>query len=158
MPDRRTGRQIYLTTCVSCHSRDVPAEPLAWRPEAVSFPPGNYEEENEPPEFEMHEDPPHLVDPTPQVLLGAEIYQESCATCHAEDGTGRNWIGSFLDPPPPNLNQPTPLTPSEREALVGAVRDGIVGTAMPAWRHVLDKSQIDAVVAYIEAAFRRPAP
>ena len=33
------------------------------------------------------------------------------------------------------------------------IRDGIAGTSMPAWKDVLDDTQIDHIVAYIGAVF-----
>ena len=33
------------------------------------------------------------------------------------------------------------------------IRDGVVGTSMPAWKSVLEESQINALVEYISRAF-----
>ena len=33
------------------------------------------------------------------------------------------------------------------------IRDGLPGTSMPAWRHVLGRAEIDAVAAYVSRAF-----
>jgi cytochrome c oxidase cbb3-type subunit 3 len=39
--------------------------------------------------------------------------------------------------------------------LRSTIRDGLPGTSMPAWRHVLGRGEIDAVAAYVSRAFFR---
>ena len=33
------------------------------------------------------------------------------------------------------------------------IREGLPGTSMPAWRDVLERAEVDAVVAYVTRAF-----
>ena len=40
-----------------------------------------------------------------------------------------------------------------RERLRHAIREGLPGTTMPAWKSVLSESQLEAVMAYISRAF-----
>jgi cytochrome c oxidase cbb3-type subunit 3 len=40
-----------------------------------------------------------------------------------------------------------------RERLAAAIRDGLPGTSMPAWRHVLSDAQIHEIVEYIDRVF-----
>jgi cytochrome c oxidase cbb3-type subunit 3 len=37
------------------------------------------------------------------------------------------------------------------------IRDGLEGTSMPGWKHVLTPAEIDALGAYVMRAFFRPA-
>ena len=40
-----------------------------------------------------------------------------------------------------------------RQRLAQRIRDGLPGTSMPAWRHVLQPAEIDAVAAYVRRVF-----
>jgi len=161
-PELRAGQRLYLSSCVSCHARAGDG-PLEWRNVAVSWPEGNYLEHDEAPGdpvtavFERHESAPALASADARVREGERLYQRNCAHCHAEDGTGRNWIGSFLQPPPPDFTAPPGAAPRGHADLARLIADGAPGTSMPAWRQVLDAQQIDALARYLRAAFRRYA-
>jgi cytochrome c oxidase cbb3-type subunit 3 len=43
-----------------------------------------------------------------------------------------------------------------RERLAQVIREGLEGTSMPAWKHVLEPAEIDAVGAYVARAFFQP--
>jgi len=168
------GRRLYLAACVSCHDRArVDDEGRPWELRGVSYPPGNYEESHDgqahgaahdaAPQgpvdpYELHETPPALHRPSARVRRGERIYQRDCAHCHAADGTGRNWIGSFLEPHPPDLTAAPVRARLSRDLVVRVTRDGVPGTSMPSWRGVLRPAEIDAVSAYVIAAFVAPAP
>ena len=108
-PEQQRGKRLFLSSCVSCHDigRINDAGP-AWSPEAVSYPPGGYAHshpQGDPapvPYYERHERPPALAGLSPEERRGERLFQPNCAACHAADGTGRNWVGSFLRPPPPD--------------------------------------------------------
>jgi cytochrome c oxidase cbb3-type subunit 3 len=76
------------------------------------------------------------------------LFQDNCAFCHAADGTGRNWIGSFLDEHPRDLTGARARTMSDDE-LRNVIREGVAGTSMPAWRHVLSEAQVFDIAAYV---------
>jgi cytochrome c oxidase cbb3-type subunit 3 len=84
---------------------------------------------------------------------GERLFQNNCAFCHAADGTGRNWIGTFLDPSPRDLTDSDFMSALTRERLHEAIRRGVPGTSMPAWGSVLAKQEIEAIVAYIHRVF-----
>jgi len=156
----RAGQQLFLSSCVSCHAGGG-SGPLEWRNEAVTWPEGNYLEHGEAGAdpvtqvFERHDVPPLLDGADATVRQGERLYLANCAHCHAQDGTGRNWIGSFLQPAPPDFTVVLPgRAPGEAE-LVRAIARGTRGTSMPAWERVLDPGQIRALVNYLQAAFAR---
>lgn len=101
----------------------------------------------------VHDVSPGVAGLNPQQRHGASIYQKNCAFCHAADGTGRNWIGAFLEPHPRDLTDPAAMAGMTPERLVSAIRDGAPGTSMPAWKSVLDDKDIAAVAAYILRVF-----
>jgi len=94
-----------------------------------------------------------LVNPTAQEKEGEVLFQENCAFCHAPDGTGKNWIGRFLEPHPRDLTDPVNMQTMTAERLRQVIRDGLPDTTMSAWKNVLDAGQIDAVIAYINRVF-----
>ena len=84
---------------------------------------------------------------------GQQIFQRNCAFCHATDGTGKNWIGQFIQPHPRNFTR-VPLAESYTKAsLIIAIKNGVEGSAMPAWRYVLSDEEIAAVVEYMWRKF-----
>ncbi|MBF0283556.1 MAG: cytochrome c [Magnetococcales bacterium] len=89
---------------------------------------------------------------------GEALYQANCAFCHAADGTGRNWIGSFLEPHPRDLTQPEFMGGMPPGRLKQVIREGLPGTSMPAWGGVLSADQINDVTEYIARVFHPLAP
>lgn len=103
--------------------------------------------------YRVHDTPPTLVKATARERLGEALYQRNCAFCHAADGTAKSWIGRFLEPHPRDLTDPAAMSSMTRERLVRAIQDGLDGTSMPGWKHVLSTRDIDALVAYIHRVF-----
>lgn len=159
--EQKAGRDIFLRACVSCHEpRASKAQETAWRTAPVSYPPDSYllheyghikESESIDP-HELHERAPVLANASREERLGEQLYQRNCAHCHAADGTGRNWIGAFIEPPPRSLRM---LNAQERDTtrLVAVINQGVDNTSMPAWRHILTKREATAIAAYINRAF-----
>jgi cytochrome c oxidase cbb3-type subunit 3 len=83
---------------------------------------------------------------------GAKLFLDNCAFCHGGDGTGKNWIGSFLEPHPRDLTGPA-MQAMNRSRLKQVIRDGLPNTSMPAWKEVLSDADIKALIAYIHRAF-----
>jgi cytochrome c oxidase cbb3-type subunit 3 len=159
-PEQQRGKRLFLSSCVSCHDIGrVSDSGPAWRPEAVSYPPGGYAHSNPQedaapvPYYERHERPPALAGLSSKERRGERLFQTNCVSCHAADGTGRNWVGSFLSPPPPDFGDPRVSGGWSAQQLEQAIRAGSPGTSMPAWRHVLDDNDILALVAYLLRAF-----
>ncbi|MFQ5469897.1 MAG: c-type cytochrome [Gammaproteobacteria bacterium] len=162
----RQGRSMFMSSCVTCHDRaKVVNEGSYWDVRAVSFPRGGYSHRTPggnhqdsdavtaATPYAMHEIPPKILDLTHMEKKGETLFQSNCAFCHAADGTGRNWIGSFLDPHPRDLTNEEFMLSMTKERLKSVISNGIDGTTMSAWRSVLKSEEIDAIVAYISRAY-----
>lgn len=176
-PAQLAGRRLFMSACVSCHDRSRVDDPGAtWELRAVSYPPNRdactgchryaaalHDRTAIAPAvgadaagpYDLHDRAPLLAAaPTTQVRRGEALFQKNCAFCHAADGTGRNWIGTFLEPHARDLTDPAFHRRMDHRTLVRVIRDGLPDTAMPAWRTVLAPDEIDAVAAYVLAALR----
>lgn len=160
-PSQQQGKRLFMSTCISCHDRArVKSEGAAWAIRPVTIPPDYYllaesgraDEHSGFDPHHAHEKQPVFRDLTSMERRGEALYQKNCAFCHAADGTGRNWIGSFIEPNATDLS--TSLASGKNKAMLKAlIADGIDGTSMPAWRNVFTQSEIDAVAAYVTRAF-----
>lgn len=166
-PDQLAGRRLYLGSCVSCHDRGAATEEaVAWDARPLSYP-RNHFSLAEPPKLDAmtsaspyakHDVVPGIRLRGKSERLGQQLFQGNCAFCHGADGTGKNWIGSFLEPHPRNLQDPDFMASTTRERLAGAIAEGLPGTSMPAWKSVLNEREIRAIVDYIGRAFHRLPP
>jgi len=163
--EQRAGKSRFLSSCISCHDRaKVINEGAIWEPRAVSFPREHYShrEPSIAPEIDalsgatpyaVHDIVPDVTGLTAQERLGGELFQQNCAFCHGADGTGKNWIGSFLEPHPRDLTNPKFMVSINRSLLRERIRNGLPNTSMPAWKSVLDEQQIEAIIDYISRLF-----
>ena len=187
---QREGRQLFITSCVTCHDRSkVNDEGDLWNPRAVSYPRGGYSNKDvvnpnaeealsferdevdlagpidqidqidrvdavsSATPFARHEIAPKVDGLTPQQQVGETIFQANCAFCHGATGTGRNWVGSFLQPPPRDLTDAEAMSGMTHQRLTKVISEGLVETTMPAWGGVLTVDEIDAVAAYVMRVF-----
>lgn len=167
-PQQRAGRQLFLTTCVSCHDRAQVNEPGAhWESRPLSYPrnghaPGDGYAPGQELKLDgmasaspylLHDRPPKLGKLSAEEKRGEALFQNNCAFCHAADGTGKNWIGSFMEPHPRDLTNPEFMSGMTKKRMVSVIRDGLPETSMPAWKSVLSASEINSLIAYISTAF-----
>lgn len=166
-PVQRAGRRLYMASCVSCHDRSNVSDPGSpWESHALSYPrngfvPGDVKNPDTisgASPYHLHDTAPQLAGLSVQESRGQALFQDNCSFCHAADGTGKNWIGSFLQPHPRDLTEPAFMSGMTRKRLAGVIRDGLPGTSMPAWKSVLTGPEIQAVIAYISRAFHPLAP
>lgn len=73
---------------------------------------------------------------------GAVVFEENCAACHAEDGTGDIYQGA------PNLTDAIWLYGGSKEAITETVTNARFGV-MPAWGLRLDPADVNAVALYV---------
>ena len=184
-PELAAGRRLFVTTCISCHDRGrSTGEEMVWEMRALSYPPNidacagchrysqalhgrpvgeahaamtkeHYTVPRGP--FEQHDKAPQVQGLSTTEQRGEQLFQKNCTFCHAADGSGRNWIGVFLEPHPRDLSDRAFIASRTRAQLRTTIRDGVAGTSMPAWKSVLPEQDIDAVVAYLARAFGPPA-
>jgi cytochrome c oxidase cbb3-type subunit 3 len=162
-PEQRAGRTLFLSSCISCHDIGGRATVAPrWEAEAVSYPRAGFQTGDflRPPDavtgatpYARHDIPLELAELNSVEREGERLYLANCAFCHAADGTGKNWIGIFLQPHPRNLTDPTVMAGMTRQRLRQLIREGLPGTSMPAWAGVLAAAEIEALIAYIDRAF-----
>jgi cytochrome c oxidase cbb3-type subunit 3 len=164
---QRRGRRLYESACVSCHDQPNTGagDDPEWALRAVSYPRDHFSH-REPNHdlisgaspYAQHDIPPDPSGLSPRALEGLPLYQDNCAFCHAADGTGRNWIGSFLEPRPRDFTDPAFPLARDENAMRQRILHGIPGTSMPAWKDVLGTHEIAAIIAYIQETFRSEPP
>jgi cytochrome c oxidase cbb3-type subunit 3 len=103
--------------------------------------------------YPRHDIPPEPDGLSATALAGRPLYQDNCAFCHAADGTGRNWIGSFLEPRPQDFTDPDFRLARDARAMKQRILHGIPNSSMPAWKSVLADDDIAAIIAYIQETF-----
>jgi len=152
-PAQREGLELFKGACVSCHfgRRDTRlATPIAdTSHKDSSHKPADYEKGE-------HDKVPEIADLTPTEAEGRRLYQAACAQCHAADGTGANWIGRFLKPPPTDFNTPSYRALLSSGAFVMRTLRAPDGTSMPSFENVLSREQVEAIAAYVRRAFHTP--
>ncbi|MBW2421789.1 MAG: c-type cytochrome [Deltaproteobacteria bacterium] len=161
--DQRAGKRLYLSSCVSCHDRAVVEDELPiWEREVLSYPRFGFRPGDIllPPDaisgaslLARHDVAPVVEGLDETQREGRRLFLANCAFCHGADGTGKNWIGTFLEPHPRDLTDEAVTSRMTTERLVQVIREGLPGTSMPAWRSVLSDGQIAAVASYVRAAY-----
>jgi cytochrome c oxidase cbb3-type subunit 3 len=155
----QAGRRLFLASCISCHDRArVHDEGPAWSARPVSFPRMGFEpgQPNTAPVdavssasvYAKHEVPPPTEALSAAQRRGAALFQANCAFCHGADGTGKNWIGQFMEPKARDLTQYTLQTMPEA-TLRQRIREGLPGTSMPAWQHVLRPAEVRDLAHFV---------
>ncbi|PKO90356.1 MAG: cytochrome c class I [Betaproteobacteria bacterium HGW-Betaproteobacteria-12] len=156
------GKRLYLSSCVSCHDRGAATEDdVAWESRPLSYPRNHFSLANPPKidamtsasPYALHDIPPKVPGMTRLERRGKRLFEVNCAFCHGHDGSGQNWIGRFLEPPPRDLRSPAFMRQATPESLTHAIREGLPNTSMPAWKSVLGNAEIRAILAYINRAF-----
>lgn len=158
-PAHVRGKQLYLTSCITCHDRArVEDEGVVWSKQSISYPRNNYSHTeidavSSASIYVKHDIAPAVADLSTEATAGKKLWQQNCAFCHAADGSGENWIGSFLEPKPRDLTDASFMRSMTRDLLRQRIRDGLANTSMPAWKDVLDQQQINQIISYIDEAF-----
>ncbi len=153
---QQTGKTLFMQSCISCHDRAVVEDEGAiWELRALSYPRRHYSHRMDmdaisaASPYGMHDRPPDTSTLSEAQQRGAALFQQNCAFCHGADATGKNWIGSFLEPHARDLTADE-ITQQASERLAFVIRNGLKGTSMPAWKHVLSDEQIDDVISYLK--------
>lgn len=170
--EQQRGKRLFLATCVSCHDHARTEDPgPAWRGRPLSYPrnhfdPGDY---TKPPPtrqdaiasaspYALHDVVPALAGLSPTEKRGETLFQANCAFCHGATGTGRNWIGSFMEPHPRDLTDPKFMSAMNRLRFAHVIREGLPNTSMPAWKSVLKDEEVEAIIDYVSRVFHPVRP
>ncbi|MGE3248151.1 MAG: cytochrome-c oxidase, cbb3-type subunit III [Beijerinckiaceae bacterium] len=78
------------------------------------------------------------------IAKGAAVFKEQCASCHGEDGKGKQEFGG------PNLTDAIWLYGSDKATIVYGLNNGR-GSVMPQWQGRLDEPTIKALAVYVHA-------
>lgn len=158
-PQQVSGKQLFLASCITCHDRSrVEDEGVIWKKQSLSYPRNNYSHTqidvvSSASIYAQHDVSPSIDSLSASEQAGKELWLQNCAFCHAADGSGQNWIGSFLEPSPRDLRDPDFMSSMTVELITLSIKNGLRNTSMPAWRHVLDDTEISHIVSYISRAF-----
>jgi len=155
------GKRLFLSTCIVCHEgRSLQQSEKGFEARAVSYPRAGYshqqnniDEMSGATPYARHDKRPMRFELSDSERRGEKIFQKNCAFCHAADGSGQNWIGSFLEPHPRNLQDKKAMQGMTRQRLKSVIENGLKGTTMPAWKTVLGESQIEAIIDYVSRVF-----
>lgn len=82
------------------------------------------------------------------ITQGEQLYTQNCSVCHQADGIGKPGFA-------PSLTNPELLATASDKFLMGTIRDGRTGTAMPPFAH-LGRDKARAIVAYLRSHTKGP--
>ena len=82
---------------------------------------------------------------------GERLYQTNCALCHGLRLDGRGVRQTGFTQPPRNFTDETWQRATSPRRIFFSIREGVSGTAMPAWR-IFDVGETWDLVAYVRAA------
>lgn len=89
----------------------------------------------------------------PAFTTPAEFFKGTCARCHGEKGDGHGPIAIYLDPYPRDLTKVGFMNSKSDERLITSIKEGVAGTSMAPWGHVINDEQVRGLLAYIRQTF-----
>jgi thiosulfate dehydrogenase len=106
-----------------------------------------------------------LPHPQPQVpadeanlIAGAKVYKEQCATCHGLPGEPKSAVSQGMFPAPPQLFQGVGVTDDEPWESYWKVENGIRMSGMPGFKGQLTETQIWQVAMLVKTADKISEP
>ncbi len=95
----------------------------------------------------------------PAAFEGRRLYVSYCQLCHGADGRGDGPLAKAMKISPADLNTTVRsrsdtiltkiITGEGRQTITGRDRHNLLSDAMPEWKDVFDRSQVDALIAYL---------
>ncbi|TPW11930.1 MAG: cytochrome c class I [Halothiobacillaceae bacterium] len=162
--EQQQGRRLFMSACVTCHDRaKVNKAGDIWNRKSVSYPRGGftpadvgksrYDGVSAATPYAQHDVVVQVEGLTDEEQRGAAIFQANCAFCHGADGSGKNWIGSFLQPHPRDLSDAQFMATMSAAKLQQRIAEGVPNTTMSAWKNVLSEAEIASVAVYLLKVF-----
>ena len=90
---------------------------------------------------------------TPTFASGEEVYKGICARCHGEKGDGKGVTYLYLDPAPRDLTKAAFMTSKPLDRFLASLKQGVPGTSMPPWEHVLSEEKRQQALDYVFTTF-----
>jgi len=89
---------------------------------------------------------------------GHRVFLQRCATCHGPQGRGDGQNAYNLQPPPPDFQESLAKLPvgDRRKVIEGGTAALGRSPLCPAWGRSLGPDDVDALLAWLEAAARAP--
>jgi mono/diheme cytochrome c family protein len=87
---------------------------------------------------------------------GRELFTKYCTLCHGERGDGQGSRSSAFATPPRDLTSSAWRTSVTPQRVFRSIREGIPGTAMPAWRVLGDDAVADLTAYVLTLGTRTP--
>jgi mono/diheme cytochrome c family protein len=91
----------------------------------------------------------------PPAMSAKETYDSLCARCHGEKGDGNGKVAWYIDPSPRDFTKAAFMNSKPRERFLHSIAEGVPGTSMPPWGHVIQASQASGVLDYIAQNFTK---
>jgi len=145
-----------------------------WAPVAVADPPMLFEKKlahgalNARVGKDPHTDPAPVPLTEETYLAGADVYKQNCGICHGLPGEPQNAIAKGMFPTPPELFHGTGVTDDPAWETYWKAKNGIRLTGMPAFKGVLNDTQIwqvsvlvanaDKISPAVKSALTSPLP
>lgn len=94
----------------------------------------------------------------PNLIAGAKVYKEQCATCHGLPGEPKSAVSKGMFPAPPLLFEGTGVTDDEPWETYWKVENGIRMTGMPGFKNQVDEKEIWQVTMLVKNADKITEP
>jgi cytochrome c oxidase cbb3-type subunit 3 len=103
--------------------------------------------------------PPPEIAGDPLLIVGREVYQARCLSCHGASGKGDGPIARGLSGPPVgDLTDAAWKHGDQPDQVLAIVAKGAPNTAMPPWAGTLSARELKAVSAYVFHLAGRKVP
>ena len=86
---------------------------------------------------------------------GRVLFQANCALCHGARGDGRGQRKEGLDVPPRDFTDPEWREHTSPRHVFFAIREGLAGTPMPAWKSLSERDAWDLTAFVLSLEARR---
>ena len=80
--------------------------------------------------------------------VGMQLYQKYCQVCHGTEGDGDGIMTKLMGITPMDHTNPNETNALDNEEIARRILDG-KGRYMPAWRGILNQTDVEALVSYI---------